>query len=258
MALITEAIARKNYNKEKNILICSRSDKFTPSAREFITDRGVELKFSEEETLDNIIDKALSENKDNNNVVEEKNETPKQKYICKYTGGVLDYKPEHMTQLHNNVLVYKFDKRVELRGKLDSLQANFIDASVQLEGNDEFFKDFDDLINYVKNILISEFTNQTLSNLLLLGLTENELREHSHNPKKYFGCDHLFGIDRSFNKKTILLNRLRAEVREVEILAVKAFFKDGVLEREDMIKALNRLSSGVYLGMLKAESGRYE
>ncbi len=262
MALITEAIARKNYEKEKNIIVCSRADKFTPSAREFITDRGIELKFIEDGALDTIIDKALSVEKQDNeisaSVANEVNEKPKQKYICKYTGGVLDYKPEHMTQLHNNVLVYKFDKRVELRGKLDSLQANFIDASVQLDGNEEFFNDFDDLIVYVKSILTSEFTNQTLSNLLLLGLTDNELREHSHDPKKYFGCDHLFGIDRSFNRKTILLNRLRAEVREVEILAVKTFFKEGVVEREDIIKALNRLSSGVYLAMLKAESGRYE
>ncbi len=249
MALITEAIARRNYVKEENSLCCSRSDRFTPSAREYISDKGIKLIYSEDkidEKVEVTSKKEVTETVSTN------------KYVCKYTGGTIENKPEHMTQLHGNVLVYKFNKVIKLRGRLDSLHATALAVGTQINGNKEFEEDYSDICKFMKNILIAEFTNSPLENINLLGFNENELRQRSHNPKKYFGCDHLFGIDNTFDEKTILLNKIRAEVREVEILAVEAYFKDGVVEREDIIKALNRLSSAVYLTMLKAKGGKYE
>ncbi len=253
MPLITEAIVRASYNKNNKFFSCSKLDKFTPSAKELILDRGIEINFIEDIDKENIENKQFLNIEENSNRVESE-----YKYICKNTGGLLKEKPEHMTQLYDNVLVYKFDTRVELRGKLDSLQASFIEKFINLSGNEAYYEDFNDLIKFIKSILISEYTNEPLKNIFLLGLDCKGLREYSHNPKKYFNSEHLFGIDGSFNKKTIILNKLRAEVREVEILATKTFFKEGTIEREDIIKALNRLSSGVYIAMLRAEGGYYE
>ncbi len=253
MALITEAIARKKFDKENNLFLCSKQDKLTPSAKEFFSDKNITIKFIED-GIDDIVEKTLETNEPKTNITK----SDKKKYICKYSGGVLEHKPEHMTSLYDNILVYKFDKRVELRGKLDCLQAEFINSCSHLEGNKEFIADLHDLVSYVRKLLICEYTNKPFDNIKLLDLDEQMLREYSHNPKKYFNSEHLFGIDLTFNKKTITLNYLRTKVREVEIFAVKTFFTDGVLEREDIIKALNRLSSGVYIAMLKAESGVYE
>jgi len=46
--------------------------------------------------------------------------------------------------------------------------------------------------------------------------------------------------------------------RECEVAAVDAFYKEGKTERVDMLKALNRLSSILYLMMLKANNGDYK
>ena len=58
--------------------------------------------------------------------------------------------------------------------------------------------------------------------------------------------------------RVIDINYLRALSRECELSAVDAFYKEGKVERLDMLKALNRLSSILYLMMLKANNGDYK
>ena len=55
------------------------------------------------------------------------------------------------------------------------------------------------------------------------------------------------------------LNMVRTQVRETELAAVEAFFDptEG-LQREDIIKALNRMSSAVYVMMCRLKAGKYE
>ena len=55
------------------------------------------------------------------------------------------------------------------------------------------------------------------------------------------------------------LNRLRAKVREAELSAARAFMTaEGVVERPDIIRNLNRLSSGVYIVFCRWLAGYYE
>ena len=49
----------------------------------------------------------------------------------------------------------------------------------------------------------------------------------------------------------------RAQVREVELAAAEAFTQENKIFRPDIIQALNRLSSAVYIMMLKQGSGCY-
>jgi ethanolamine utilization cobalamin adenosyltransferase len=52
------------------------------------------------------------------------------------------------------------------------------------------------------------------------------------------------------------LNTLRSSVREIEIAAVAAFMNN--VEKQDMIQALNRMSSVIYIMMLKEKAGIYK
>ena len=55
------------------------------------------------------------------------------------------------------------------------------------------------------------------------------------------------------------LNRLRTKVRETELAAAHAFMgADGSVERPDIIRCLNRLSSGVYIVFCKWLAGKYK
>ena len=55
------------------------------------------------------------------------------------------------------------------------------------------------------------------------------------------------------------LNLVRTQVRETELAAVEAFFDPTKgPEREDILTALNRLSSAVYVMMCRLKAGKYE
>ena len=53
------------------------------------------------------------------------------------------------------------------------------------------------------------------------------------------------------------LNRCRCAARAAELAAVDAFVNpDGNAVREDILRALNRMSSMVYILMIKAKAGK--
>lgn len=164
-------------------------------------------------------------------------------------------KPEHMTHLWGNVLVPKNHLRIVLRGKLDTLQANIIEGQILAEKLEEYqvMEDLESALSYTRKILAAEVRNEPLPEIQLFSKTQDQLREESHHPKKYFQVDHLLP---SYEMGELLakLNLLRAMARETEIAAVSAFLQGETLERTDLIHALNRLSSGFYVLMLKLVS----
>ena len=55
-----------------------------------------------------------------------------------------------------------------------------------------------------------------------------------------------------YHKALLLINAARCKAREAELLAVRAFEnKEGSPDRPDLLQALNRLSSFLYLIMLE-------
>ena len=54
------------------------------------------------------------------------------------------------------------------------------------------------------------------------------------------------------------LNMLRTGTREVEVAAVRAFRSEFGIKKLDLIQALNRMSSAVYIMMLKDGAGLYK
>lgn len=153
-------------------------------------------------------------------------------------------KPEPMTHLNGDTLVPKTHPRIFLRGKLDSLESALILCQLQLPALAE---PLGELLAQTRRILRCEVLEEPLKGVRLLGLTEEELRRRSHIPQEYYGVPH-FMPEASDGETIAHLNRLRCQVRETE-LAAAAAFPEG--QREDLLQALNRMSSAVYLLMIQ-------
>ena len=164
------------------------------------------------------------------------------------SGKTLHEKGEALTILRGNVLVPKTHPEIIFRGKLDTLSAQIMKVQLvaQKEFNPRIDQDVAELASYVQLILGAEVKDQPLPEIRLLGLDSAGLRRVSQNPKKEIGIDHPIP-NYGMGELCVELNLLRAQVREVELAAMNAYYKDGVCSRTDIIEALNRLSSAVYI-----------
>lgn len=250
MGLVTEMSLRAEIrNKNIDRYVVKAGTKVTPSAMQYLKDRSIELVYEEE--------KAPEALKGSESVKTE--ERPSAKYVFGSSGCFMSEKPEYMTQLYGNKLVYKDHPRIEFRGRLDSLQSEILMLQVKAAESrqDKLLKELEEVLQYVRNILRCEVLEEPFPGISILNLNDDELRAQSHNPVKYFNMKHVLP-DYTMGETTIDLNSLRSSVREVEISAVKAFRRDEGVLREDLIKALNRLSSCIYIMMLKCISGAYK
>nr|WP_207714661.1 cobalamin adenosyltransferase [Clostridium tetanomorphum] len=231
--------------------VVSKDTLVTPSARQYLNERNIKLVIKEEKEKENTKNSIVDENKD-------KYIMPK--YVSMYSGGYFEKKPEHMTQLLGNKLVFKTHPRIVLRGKIDSLESRILQVQIlaNKERNEKLVKDLEEVIYFVRNILRSEVLEEEIKDFILLGMNESEMREMSHYPKKYFNVDHILP---SYKMGEILveLNSLRSYSREVEIAALNAFKnEEGEIKRNDIIQCLNRLSSCFYIMMCKHLAGQYK
>jgi ethanolamine utilization cobalamin adenosyltransferase len=79
---------------------------------------------------------------------------------------------------------------------------------------------------------------------------EAQIHAISHNPLKHLGHDHI--VPAVEHGATVArLNVLRTAVREAEVAGAQAFIDERfAVSRGDVLRALNRLSSAVYVLML--------
>lgn len=171
-------------------------------------------------------------------------------------GGFVDEKPENMTALRGNLLVPKDHKRIVLRGQFDSMDASILEVQFALRaaGYSTIVEELEESRTYLKRLLRCEVMEEPVPEITLLGLSDSEIREHSHHPRKHYGIQH-FAADLNDNEAVIRLNTLRTKIREIELIAYTTFKgEDGVPQRLDMIQALNRLSSVFYIMMVRAKA----
>lgn len=162
-------------------------------------------------------------------------------------------KPEEMTNLDAKRLVLKNHPRIVLRGKIDTFQAKVLETQILAEdlGKLNIVRMLQEINDYARAILVAELLEKPLDeNILLLGLNEHELRYVSQHPNEYFGIGHI-APSYTMGKLPVALNVLRAESREVEIAAINAFCDDNKVHRKDILRALNRLSSALYIMYLQ-------
>lgn len=157
-------------------------------------------------------------------------------------------KPEHQTHLNGDVLVPKTHPRIRFRGKLDTLESELILCQLTLP---HLAQPLGELLERTRLILRCEVLETPLEPGNLLGLTEAELRSHSHRPQEFYGIPH-FMPQASDGEAIAKLNRLRTVVRETELAAAGAFLdEEGNPTRTDILQELNRMSSAVYLLMIQ-------
>lgn len=167
------------------------------------------------------------------------------------SGGYAEEKPEHMTHLNGEVLVPKTHPRIRFRGKMDTLEAELILCQL-VPGSPEGA--LGEILDLSRKILRCDVLEEPLRQDTLCGLTQDEQRGRSHMPQDYYGQPH-FMPQASDGSVIAGLNRARCFAREAELAAVEAFSnREGNLLREDIPKALNRMSSMLYLLMIQEKA----
>ena len=164
-------------------------------------------------------------------------------------GAVLQEKPEHMTHLNAEFLVEKTHPRILFRGGMDSLEAALLLAAAEAEGG--IRTQLQEALAYARYLLGQEVLGQPIACKALGGMDEKQLRERSHRPQDFYGKPHFMPAPED-SKVLLLVNAARCRAREAELLAVAAFRDgEGVPTRPDLLQALNRLSSFLYLIMIQ-------
>lgn len=186
-------------------------------------------------------------------------EPPKPKFVDYETGAFYMEKPEHMTHLVGNVLVVKNHPRILFRGKLDSLQALVVLDQVLIAegGGQKLVADLDDILGILREMMRCDVLDEAFQRETIIGLTHAELRERSHDPKKFYDIQQMVLPDHTMGRDYALLNQLRTAIRETEVAAAEAFRVGSKYTRGDIIEALNRLSSALHIMMCKYLAGQY-
>jgi ethanolamine utilization cobalamin adenosyltransferase len=165
-------------------------------------------------------------------------------------GGFVREKPEHMTHLNGDVLVSKRHPRVAFRGCMDTLEAEIMLCQLKAE---QVRSELGEILDLARRILRCDVLEEPVKEEKLCGLTEAEIRNRSHRPQDFYGKPH-FMPEVSDGMTVLRLNRLRTLAREAELKAAAAFTdENGKATRPDILRSLNRMSSMLYILMIKAK-----
>ena len=166
-------------------------------------------------------------------------------------GGYLEEKPEYMTHLNGEILVPKSHPRILFRGKLDTLEAELILCQLAAE---HLLNPVGEILAQTRQLIRCDVLEELVPEGKLCDLTEEEIRRHSHFPQEFYGQPH-FMPGASDGMVIARLNRARCAAREAELAAVAAFSdREGNPTRTDILRALNRMSSMLYLMMIQEKS----
>lgn len=232
MPLYTEENARAcvRVRDGRRVFYLAPGDKLTPKARDWLSREGVEVLSGEQKAP---------------------------KTYQTLFGASLSEKPEHMTHLRENILIFKDHPRVEFRGQIDALEAEILLAQQASGDYPKLVEELEEILGFVRNLIRADVLGEPVKDFHLLGMDAASLREQSHYPQKYFGQPHFMP---SYRDPAALLavNKVRTAVRSTERAAYRAFKdENGAATRNDIILALNRLSSLCWILEIKLKAGKY-
>jgi len=182
------------------------------------------------------------------------------KYVDYATGACYFDKPVHMTILYGNVLVPKDHPQIIFRGKLESLQAQIVLNQTLIAsggGSQKLIDDLSNVLNIIRRILRSHILSEPLQIDTIFDLTPAAIREQVKDPMRYFKLEQIEAADYTLGLVYGQINQLRTLIREVEIAAVTAFREGNHYIREDILEALNLLSSALQVMMFRYLAGEY-
>ena len=226
--LYTEQNVRDNIRNRdgKRVFFLGKADQLTSGARDFLNRERIEIRSAE---------------------------TAKIEVFRLPDGSVLTEKPEHFTHLHGDVLVKKTHPRIAFRGVVDELQGEMMLCQLNAP---EFRKELGEILALTRLLIRCDVMEEKLPEGKLCGLTPEEIRKQSHFPQEFFGQPH-FMPEYTDGAAVLLLNRCRCIARRAELAACCAFLDaDGVPSRPDILKAMNRISSMLYILMIRCKAGR--
>ncbi len=238
MELLTrEDVRRMSDNGTRGPVVVGRDQKLTPGARDWLTAHKIQAVFPAGR------------------------EDPAVPTSAKYRtlfGATLNEKPEHMTHLKGNILVRKDHPRIAFRGMIDALEGEIMLAQQASREYPALVKELGEALDLVRRLIRCDVLDEPVGELRLCGYDAGQLREYSHYPDKYLGQPHFLPAYTD-GPALLAVNKVRTLVRQTELSAYAAF-KDveGNVTRGDIILALNRLSSLMWIMMIKLKAGQYE
>ena len=166
-------------------------------------------------------------------------------------GGFAEEKPEHMTHLNGNVLVSKTHPRIRFRGAMDMLEAELLLCQAQVPA---LKAQLDQILALARNLVRCDVLEEPVKEEKLCGLTMDELRSRSHRPQDFYGQPHFMPTAED-SADILYVNKVRCCARGAELAAAEAFCdREGLPTREDILRALNRMSSMLYLLMIQLKA----
>ena len=238
MELLTrEDVRRMSDNGTRGPVVVNKDQKLTPGARDWLAAHKIQAVFPQGR------------------------DDPAAPVSAKYRtlfGATLNEKPEHMTHLKGNILVRKDHPRIAFRGMIDALEGEIMLAQQASQAYPALVKELEEALALVRRLIRCDVLDEPVGELRLCGYDAGQLREYSHYPDKYLGQPH-FLPDYTDGPVLLTVNKVRTLVRQTELSAYAAF-KDveGNVTRGDIILALNRLSSLMWIMMIKLKAGQYE
>lgn len=238
MELLTrEDVRRMSDNGTRGPVVVNKDQKLTPGARDWLAAHKIQAVFPQGR------------------------DDPAAPHSAKYRtlfGATLNEKPEHMTHLKGNILVRKDHPRIAFRGMIDALEGELMLAQQASRDYPALVKELGEALDLVRRLIRCDVLDEPVGELNLCGYDAGQLREYSHYPDKYLGQPHFLPAYTD-GPALLAVNKVRTLVRQTELSAYAAY-KDveGNVTREDIILALNRLSSLMWIMMIKLKAGQYE
>lgn len=167
-------------------------------------------------------------------------------------GGVMEEKPEHMTHLNGELLVPKTHPRIAFRGAIDRLEAQLL--LCQSVADSWAYPRLQEALDLSRELIRCDVLETPLPEKKLDGMDAGELRSRSHRPQDYYGQPH-FMPDGKDSPLLLQINLARCAARSAELAGVDAFTdREGNPTRVDILQALNRLSSYLYIIMIQLKA----
>jgi ethanolamine utilization cobalamin adenosyltransferase len=221
--LYTEQQVKANIrNREgKRVFFLGKGDQLTPGAKDWLSRERIEVRSADQAKIETY--RLLG-------------------------GGYVTEKPEHMTHLHSDVLVSKTHPRIAFRGAIDALEAEIVLCQLTAE---TVRKELGEILALARLLIRCEVLNEPVPEEKLCSLTQDEIRKRSHFPQEFYGQPH-FMPEHTDGAAILHINKCRCTARQAELAAVRAFVDDeGNVARADILKALNRMSSMLYILMIR-------
>ena len=238
MELLTrEDVRRMSDNGTRGPVVVNKDQKLTPGARDWLAAHKIQAVFPQGRDDPAVPNSA--------------------KYRTLF-GATLNEKPEHMTHLKGNILVRKDHPRIAFRGMIDALEGEIMLAQQASQAYPTLVKELGEALALVRRLIRCDVLDEPVGELRLCGYDAGQLREYSHYPDKYLGQPHFLPACTD-GPALLAVNKVRTLVRQTELSAYAAY-KDveGNVTRGDIILALNRLSSLMWIMMIKLKAGQYE